>query len=226
MFEGHKCKVCPKHVSLFKAWDTDGLQKAQARLRQQKHCTKTKNQSNILVSTHDEAPMMFPPLPLMPALLENIVEGFCADTSPSLIEEAGCAVCGQLHPLLSLNPLSQVDYLSLLEQPAITCLECASSSEEIRVIPGPVIDRKCTHICVDCESSLLSKKRPKLAMANGLWIGDIPNVLKGLTFTERMMIACIRHNRCVVRVSSGRAKMVANRNTFQSSTDSDGFRRN
>jgi len=83
------------------------------------------------MSTHNEAPSKFPPLPPMPALLESIVEGFCADTSPSLIEEAGCAVCGQLHPLLSLNPLSQVNDLSLLEQPAVTRLERASGSEEI-----------------------------------------------------------------------------------------------
>ena len=33
MFVGHEYKVCPKHVSLFKAWDTDGLRKAKARLR-------------------------------------------------------------------------------------------------------------------------------------------------------------------------------------------------
>ncbi|KAG6913716.1 hypothetical protein DXG01_004725, partial [Tephrocybe rancida] len=36
---------------------------------------------------------------------------------------------------------------------------------------------------------LMKGKLPKNSLANGLWIGDIPEALKDLTFAERLMIA-------------------------------------
>ncbi|KAF8813267.1 hypothetical protein BYT27DRAFT_7065836, partial [Phlegmacium glaucopus] len=42
------------------------------------------------------------------------------------------------------------------------------------------------------------------------WIGAVPLVLQDLTFAEKMLISRIQHNRCLVRVSSGCAKMIAN----------------
>ena len=218
-FHGHECKVCPKYISLFRACNADGIRKANARDRQQKRRAKQKNHESHADPVQMAMPK-FPPSPPSQELLEKIVEGFCNNTNPSLIEEAGCAVCGQLHPLSNLKPLSPAsDYnFTLLEQPAVTRAERISVSQEVRAMDGPVLDRTCTRICLACECSLLSKKRPKLALANGLWIGDVPDVLKDLTFAERMMIARIRHNRCVVRVSSGRAKMVANCIMFSNPT--------
>ncbi|KAJ7853114.1 hypothetical protein B0H13DRAFT_1500221, partial [Mycena leptocephala] len=43
-----------------------------------------------------------------------------------------------------------------------------------------------------------------------LWIGAVPWQLRGLSFAEKMLISKVRHNRCVVRVASGRGKMGAN----------------
>jgi len=51
---------------------------------------------------------------------------------------------------------------------------------------------------------------PTLALANGLWVGDIPNELQNLTYAEQLLIARVRHNRCIVKVSSGMSKMCAN----------------
>jgi hypothetical protein len=61
-------------------------------------------------------------------------------------------------------------------------------------------------------------KVPKQALANGFWLGSVPDELKDLTFAEKMMIARVRHNRAVVRVSSGRAKMTANVIMFSNPT--------
>jgi hypothetical protein len=36
----------------------------------------------------------FPPAPPSAKLCQNIISEFCADTSPDIFEEAGCAVCG------------------------------------------------------------------------------------------------------------------------------------
>ncbi|KAJ6474261.1 hypothetical protein C8R45DRAFT_768417, partial [Mycena sanguinolenta] len=72
------------------------------------------------------------------------------------------------------------------------------------------------HVCVDCESSLLRNIVPTHALANHLWIGQVPWQLRDLKFAEQILIAKVRHNRCVVRVASGRGKMMANTIMFPS----------
>ena len=52
-------------------------------------------------------------------------------------------------------------------------------------------------ICSECEVSLVKKKLPRLALANDLWIGQVPCELAALTIPEQLMIA--RHYpRCYV----------------------------
>jgi hypothetical protein len=51
-------------------------------------------------------------------------------------------------------------------------------------------------------------------LANGMWIGQVPKELSDLSFAEQLLIARVRHNRCIVRVSSGMHKMRANAITF------------
>ena len=45
----------------------------------------------------------FPPAPPSAGLCQNIVSDFCADTSPDVFEEAGCAVYGKLTPICDMN---------------------------------------------------------------------------------------------------------------------------
>jgi hypothetical protein len=52
-------------------------------------------------------------------------------------------------------------------------------------------------ICLECENMLVKKKLPPLALANDLWIGQVPVELSALTIPEQLMIA--RHYpRCYV----------------------------
>lgn len=52
---------------------------------------------------------------------------------------------------------------------------------------------------------------PKLALANGNWLGDVPDELQDLTILEQMLISRLRHNACVLKVhASGQYKMKAN----------------
>lgn len=55
---------------------------------------------------------------------------------------------------------------------------------------------------------------PTLALANGLWVGKIPDELRDLTYAEQLLIARVHHNRCIVKVSSGMSKMHANAMSF------------
>ncbi|EDQ98059.1 uncharacterized protein LACBIDRAFT_313308 [Laccaria bicolor S238N-H82] len=50
---------------------------------------------------------------------------------------------------------------------------------------------------------------------SGFWLGKIPDELACLTYVEQLLISCVRHNRCIIKVASGRYKMHANAITFQ-----------
>src|SRR5438445_1232690 len=95
--------------------------------------------------------------------------------------------------------------------------ECLVSEDPVQELKGPIIDKSCKDICWTCLRSLEKEKAPKLALVNGLWLGSMPNELKG-TFSERLIIFRIHHNQAVVWVSSGRAKMVADIIMFSNPT--------
>lgn len=47
---------------------------------------------------------------------------------------------------------------------------------------------KLAKICPACLSDLQRNVKPTLSMASGLWLGDVPNELKGLSAVERYLI--------------------------------------
>jgi hypothetical protein len=55
-----------------------------------------------------------------------------------------------------------------------------------------------------------------MALANGLWVGNVPKELSDLTFVERLLVARVRSNRCIVHVLKGGWKMRANAIMFPS----------
>ena len=71
-------------------------------------------------------------------------------------------------------------------------------------------------ICNHCRESVRKGKVPRLALANKLWIGNVPDELKSLRFVEKILIARVRHTCAYVKVSSGMRKMKANVIAFQS----------
>ena len=108
--------------------------------------------------------------------------------------------------------------LNLLVSTGFTRCPRKNDKDPIVEITGPIVDPSCDFICVPCKDQLLNDKVPHNALAKGLWVGQIPPELSNLTFAEQMMIARIRHNRCLVRVSSGHAKMIANCIMFSNPT--------
>lgn len=51
--------------------------------------------------------------------------------------------------------------------------------------------------CDDCLRCLRKKHRPPLALANNMWIGDVPEVISCLTIPEQMLIA-LHYPRCFI----------------------------
>ena len=86
---------------------------------------------------------------------------------------------------------------------------------------GPILETQCKHICKTCMTALKHNKKPKFSLSRGLWIGAVPPQLKCLRYFERLLVARVRHNRCVFCVSvgsskiNGMSKMVANAITFE-----------
>ncbi|PPR07084.1 hypothetical protein CVT24_010921 [Panaeolus cyanescens] len=161
----------------------------------------------------------FPPPPCTPKRIAAAMRDYCRDIGPSVIEESGCAVCGQLTRRSNMLLLNELDIkLSPLTQVNCAKHERLSSNDPDCDISGPVYDTKLSSVCPECCTALKKGRRPRLALANNLWLGEVPDQLKGLTWAEQAVIARVRHNRCVVRISSGHSKMIGNVIAFEHPT--------
>ena len=148
----------------------------------------------------------------------DIAREFCIDSSHDKLQEAGCAVCGQLTPIMKLTKLkSMKQCLNVLQAQGITRIERKDLSNPIQEYRGPVLDHGCNRICDDCRQQLRKGQVPRNALAKGLWIGAVPDELSSLKFMERLLIARVRINSCFVRVAaSGLRKMTSHVISFES----------
>ena len=161
----------------------------------------------------------FPPSAPTLGLQHSIISEACNDMSPDVFEESGCGVCGRLTLFSNLLDLSKVQVdLSLLINPNVTQMECSYADEPTRNWEHPILEEGLDNICKSCYSSLNKGKMPLHALANGKWIGAVPKELSDLSFAEQLLVSRVRHNRCIVRVSSGMHKMRANAITFENPT--------
>jgi hypothetical protein len=221
-FEHHNCVNCNLYFSVFVAVENE-IKRIRAYQSSEKY--KQKRRSRYAMQKEQVSfdngisidPPIFPPPALMPDLSHQVISNFCRDSSPDQFQEAGCAVCGSLIPLKLLRPLTNISgFLKILEVSGVTRSERKTTSDTICEINGPVLDRRCSQVCETCRVSLRRGKVPRLALANGFWLGDIPEVLSDLRFVEKLLIARIRHNCCFVRVASGGRKLISHVVAFES----------
>ena len=174
--------------------------------------------TQFLDSVHPSQPVEFPPKPLDNNLSHKIISNFCETLTPDALDEAGCAVCGQLVPVKQLTRLKAIkNLLHMLHASGVTRLERSLSTQPIREIKGPVLDYTCNRVCDNCRQCLRNGKTPPYALASGLWLGAVPEVLSRLTYVERLLVARVRVNSCFVRVaSSGLRKMASHVIAFES----------
>ncbi|KAJ7152413.1 hypothetical protein C8R46DRAFT_913087, partial [Mycena filopes] len=237
-FDSHNCQSCDTVVSIFESVKPvplaarskstvktrespipryrkrKNIVKSQARNAHEAR-TKTARVYSLISARWRNADRLrdtvFPPKPLTRNDAHRIIARHCRSTRPSVFVEAGCAVCGSLVPKRMLTSLDAYrGSLALLIRPGVTRKERFSSSDPIEEVEGPVLADACNSICVDCETLLDNGVVPRTALVRHNWIGPVPSQLKNLTYAEGIMIARVRHNRCVVRVNSGRVRMSAN----------------
>ena len=90
----------------------------------------------------------FPPAPPSADLCQKVVSDFCADTSPKMFEEAGCAVCGKLTPICEMEELSDVENISLLKVDGVTRKARSSSFDLVKELRGPILAPGCNIMSV------------------------------------------------------------------------------
>ena len=111
---------------------------------------------------------------------------------PQNLEEARCAVCGQLTVVSQLSRLKAVkNQLHILEASGVTRVERQKSSNPMRESRGPILDYRCDRICDGCRKMIRKNQIPCHALAKGLWIGEVPEELSSLRFVEKLLIARI-----------------------------------
>ncbi|KAJ6460428.1 hypothetical protein DFH09DRAFT_1255109 [Mycena vulgaris] len=163
------------------------------------------------LATNELPSAEFPPAPHSKEDIHRIVSGACSALLPDRFMEAGCAVCGMLTPLTKLSDLANFKGdLNILEHEGVTRKERFTVDEPLEEFQGPVLAHGCTHLCVECEIALSKHNIPRNALVRHCWLGEIPPQLRDLSYAEGVMIAKVRHNRCVIRVNSGRVRMHAN----------------
>ena len=125
---------------------------------------------------------------------ERIVKFIDATGNDALATEI-CAVCAGRFFTQSMNDmlLSKLRVEKTLvpsqSHPAHVLMEemlLHNTGDSIRTDAN---GERYAHTCATCTSSLQKKKTPPLALANGMWIGNVPLVLKILTLPERILVA-------------------------------------
>jgi hypothetical protein len=204
-FHDHHCNQCDLYISVFTE-------------NQPNITIRAKKNSKLNKKTSDST-SKFPPDPPSDTLVETIIREFCNDTAPQNLVEGGCAICGLLLPLKNMVLLNEIRCdLDVISPCNVGRQERLCTSDPVVSLKGPILAENCEHVCQTCHAFLKKGKKPPQSLANSFWIGNIPTVLQNLTFAEKMLISKIRHNKCLVRVSSGRAKMTANVIMFSNPT--------
>ncbi len=80
----------------------------------------------------------------------------------------------------------------------ITQVECHSDHDPVQEIPGPILADNCNGICDKCCASVRKGDVPQFALCNGLWLGDVPEELKDLSFAEQLIIFRVQHFNCFI----------------------------
>ena len=236
IIQNHNCEHCQKCITVFKPAKSLITRRREANVRAvRKYKTnKILLNKNIPVDTKTteinkqlhllypdlEDKNKFPPSPLEQIIEHAIVKAWCKNMSPKNFEEVGCAVCGELS-LRSKSVLlknASIDLNILQCHQNITRKERKTENDLVNCLKGPVMEHSLQHMCARCFKSLTAGKVPKFSLANGMWLGQVPSELANLTFAEQLLLARVRHNRCLVRVSSGWHKMTANAISFANPT--------
>jgi hypothetical protein len=86
----------------------------------------------------------FPPSIADNDLLHTIASSVCKKMNKSNIEEAGCAVCGEITPVRNLSRVKNIkNMLHILTTSGVTRKERTNKNDPLHEYSGPVLDYTC-----------------------------------------------------------------------------------
>ena len=133
-----------------------------------------------------ESPFMEPP---SRQVVETAIGEFIDRTSNAAVATGICAVCARETNRGELSP-HQLDNIPSPHRLQPTTIHPHHDIFNGMLLhPAGVSVSGMANVCVECSKSLRLDKIPTFALANGLWIGDIPHELAYLTLPERLLIA-------------------------------------
>jgi hypothetical protein len=164
------------------------------------------------------------------SLKDKIASLFHEDTCSEALKSFTCASCSEACLTswrvsvdsrdISLTPLHRPDHQPSLKNPQ-TCvddqwldLSCSAPLLHDNVLdPAALLDPRSIHrkednsgtllsFCSDCHACILKSKTPPLALANHMFLGDIPAELHDLTIIEEAMIARCHAKSWVVQLQA------------------------
>ena len=148
-FKYHDCINCNLYQTVFSVTSTRKSRDRECK----RQISRVENNSSPAPSNKDSG--IFPPPALSSELSRTVITGFCNDTMLAKLEEAGCAVCGELVSTCNLSRLKVVkNMLHILAAPGVTRVERKYTTDRIHEFKGPVLDYQCDKICDWCQSSL------------------------------------------------------------------------
>lgn len=131
--------------------------------------------------------------------LKKCYRSFYDATSNDSLRSGICGICGRQAFVVS----DQLKLFSLNEIPNRHRLVPATAHPAHELVHGLLLEPAATeqrpdgvhvHICCHCLCDLKSgnvNHPPKRSLANNLWIGNVPDVLKRLSFPEQLLIALV-----------------------------------
>ena len=148
--ENHSCLQCSSHLTVFSIEkNNDQLNRERVTKCRERKLKLQENEISTSVASD------FPPFPATTDLTDLILSKACKKMHPKAIEEAGCAVCGELKPLQKMSRLKSVkNFLRILEAPGVTRIERRTNARIIKEYTGPVLDYACSHICDSCRKDV------------------------------------------------------------------------
>lgn len=187
--EHHSCTKCSSHISVFSSVLNMNQLSAKRSKKYRDKLQAGHTQAGSLITTINQSPQ-FPPAPASDNLEHLILTNACKKMLPDYFMEVGCAVCGELKPIRTMNRLkSMKNYLHILETQGVTHVERKSAAAPVKEYKGAVLDYSCKHICDTCRVSIRNGKVPRISLANNLWIGSVPEELSSLRYVEKILIA-------------------------------------
>jgi hypothetical protein len=150
--ENYSCLRCSSHFTVFSV----EMNNNQLLNRRVARCRDQKMKLPVNESTVPKTPIAyeFPPACADTNLVHTILSKACKKMHPDAIEEAGCAVCGELKPVSRLKSVKNL--LGILEAPGVTRIERSRPDVQIKEYTGPVLDYTCSRICDSCRKDITS----------------------------------------------------------------------